>query len=135
MQVLGVIWDSAPGERRFRSMYLAFKAIMESRWPWLGPCLDHWPGFSAPIAFTLALAMTAWWLVEVLLHALASLRPQPLDPLAELDNVPTAYTGAHLFLYSPADQLIPAEVRRTESVLNQSTLSKCRKTNFVHFKI
>lgn len=117
IKVLGVIWDSAPGERRFRSMYLALKAILEARWPCLAPgpglCIGSWPllwpGLGAPLALALALVMTAWWLAEVLLQALASLRPQPLDPLAELDSIPTAYTGAHLFLYSPADKLILAK--------------------------
>lgn len=121
VKVLGVIWDSSPGVGCFRSMYLAFKAIMESRWPLLAPsgtgvsealglgAWPLWPGLASPIALALAMVMTAWWLVEVLLQSMTSLRPQPLDPLAELDNVPTAYTGAHLFLYSPADELILAQ--------------------------
>lgn len=108
LRVLGVVWDSAPGERRFRSMYLALRAILEWRWPALGP-RPRWPRLGAPLAWALALLMTALWVLEVLVLALASLTPQPLDPLAGLRNAPSAYTGAHLFLYSPADELILAE--------------------------
>lgn len=106
LNIKGAIFDSAPGERRFLSMYRAWCAISGNAW------------YSSLAAFFISIVVMIHWVWEVIRKALLE-KKLVTDPILLVDE---PFDWPQLFLYSRADKLIPAEVRAFELV---STFSIC----------
>lgn len=91
-QVKGVIFDSAPGERRVLSLYRAISAIIGGH-----------PLTNIPMSFVITFFLSVIWIVEIFIQS--SLRKgKMMASLASLAEEP--YSCPQLFLYSNTDTLI-----------------------------
>ncbi|KAK0098048.1 hypothetical protein PV326_011583 [Microctonus aethiopoides] len=94
LQVKGVIFDSAPGQRRLTSLYRAISAIIG------GNLLKNIPMSCVITAFVAML-----WIYEIISRAWGKSQLTPGDVIS-LSEEP--HSWPQLFLYSNADTLIPA---------------------------
>ncbi|KAI4487716.1 hypothetical protein M0802_011906, partial [Mischocyttarus mexicanus] len=93
-QVKGVIFDSAPGERRVTSLFKAISAIIGGH-----------PLTNIPMSFFITIFLSMFWFFEVIAHALGrgfTIQSNPFALMEESSSWP------QLFLYSNTDTLIPA---------------------------
>lgn len=99
LNICGSIFDSAPGQRRFSSLYRALAAIYGRR--------------STAMPMFISICLVCIWIVEdgfsIVKNLITGQRPL-LDqgPLQGLIDEPTAL-WPHLFLYSKEDDIIPVE--------------------------
>ncbi|XP_057333328.1 transmembrane protein 53 [Microplitis mediator] len=95
IKVKGVIFDSAPGERRITSLFKALSAIMGGN-----------PVINIPFSFVITVFLSILWICETISHALGlSNLPSPSNPYTLINE---SNKWPQLFLYSNADTLIPA---------------------------
>ncbi|XP_020289324.1 transmembrane protein 53 isoform X2 [Pseudomyrmex gracilis] len=92
-KVRGVIFDSAPGERRLTALFKAISAIIGGH-----------PLTNLPMSFVITFFLSVLWLFEVIAQAF-SRSSIPTNPIALAEE---AYSWPQLFLYSNSDSLIPA---------------------------
>lgn len=93
-QVKGVIFDSAPGERRVMSLFKAISAIIGGH-----------PLTNIPTSFFITIFISMFWFFEVVAHALGRGFTIQSKPFALMEE---SYSWPQLFLYSNTDTLIPA---------------------------
>ncbi|KAK2588216.1 hypothetical protein KPH14_004251 [Odynerus spinipes] len=93
-QVKGVIFDSAPGERRVTSLFKAVSAIIGGH-----------PLTNIPMSFFITVFLSMFWFFEVIAHALGRGFTIQSNPFALMEE---SYSWPQLFLYSNTDTLIPA---------------------------
>ncbi|KAL2716592.1 transmembrane protein 53 isoform X1 [Vespula squamosa] len=106
-QVKGVIFDSAPGERRVTSLFKAISAIIGGH-----------PLTNIPTSFFITIFLSMFWFFEVITfllvstyfitviaHALGRGFTIQSNPFALMEE---SYSWPQLFLYSNTDTLIPA---------------------------
>ena len=98
LQVKGVIFDSAPGKRRIKSLFRALAAIIGGPIYWRIP---------AAVLITTFLALV--WLFEVIARSLKEKKSLQTDPI---DLAEEPFSWPQLFLYSATDKLILYEVRK-----------------------
>ncbi|CAK9805334.1 Transmembrane protein 53 [Anthophora plagiata] len=94
LKVKGVIFDSAPGERRLTALFKAISAIIGGH-----------PLMNIPMSLLITIFLSILWLLEVIAHALGREYPVQTNPFALVEE---SYSWPQLFLYSNADTLIPA---------------------------
>ncbi|XP_034944434.1 transmembrane protein 53 [Chelonus insularis] len=94
IKVKGVIFDSAPGERRVTSLYKAISAIVGGH-----------PVANVPVSFFITIFLSLLWLYEIIAHAWGKPHLIPTNPIS-LSEEP--HSWPQLFLYSNVDTLIPA---------------------------
>ncbi|XP_055683953.1 transmembrane protein 53 [Lutzomyia longipalpis] len=98
VQVWGMIFDSAPGERRFSSLYGAISAIYgrERSFNWL-------------VSFLISATLTVMWLIEDVYSVIRSFwnphEPPLWNPMKNLKNA--THSCPQMFLYSKEDTIIP----------------------------
>ncbi|XP_077255914.1 transmembrane protein 53 isoform X2 [Temnothorax americanus] len=92
-KVRGVIFDSAPGERRLTALFKAISAIIGGH-----------PLTNLPMSFIFTFFLSVLWFFEVIAQAF-SRAPIQTNPIALAEE---AYSWPQLFLYSNSDTLIPA---------------------------
>ncbi|EEB10228.1 conserved hypothetical protein [Pediculus humanus corporis] len=92
LQVKGAIFDSAPGERRFYSVYKALTAILG------GP---SW--YNVPLGFCISVFLFTVFLILAILKGIKEFKKPQTDPLV-LVNEP--YNWPQLFIYSKNDSLV-----------------------------
>ncbi|XP_044727846.1 transmembrane protein 53 [Chrysoperla carnea] len=94
VQITGVIFDSAPGERRVRTMFKAISAII---------------GGNIFYNISMSLIMTIFictiWLFETVTIKFNSGKTLPSDPIGNLKD--ETFLWPQHFIYSKADELIP----------------------------
>ncbi|XP_011867281.1 PREDICTED: transmembrane protein 53 isoform X2 [Vollenhovia emeryi] len=88
-KVRGVIFDSAPGERRLTALFKAISAIIGGH-----------PLTNLPMSFVITFFLSVLWFFEAF-----SRTPIQTNPIALAEE---AYSWPQLFLYSNSDTLIPA---------------------------
>ncbi|KAL2739471.1 transmembrane protein 53 isoform X1 [Vespula maculifrons] len=93
-QVKGVIFDSAPGERRVTSLFKAISAIIGGH-----------PLTNIPMSFFITIFLSMFWFFEVIAHALGRGFTIQSNPFTLMEE---SYSWPQLFLYSNTDTLIPA---------------------------
>ena len=94
LKVKGVIFDSAPGERRLTALFKAISAIIGGH-----------PVLNIPMSFFITIFLSVLWFFEVIAHAFGLGYPVQTNPIALAEE---AYSWPQLFLYSNTDTLIPA---------------------------
>ncbi|XP_043277623.1 transmembrane protein 53 [Venturia canescens] len=94
IKVKGVIFDSAPGERRVTALFKAISAIIGGH-----------PMSNIPMSFFFTVFLSMLWLYEVIAQAWGKEYRIETNPIALAEEV---YSWPQLFLYSNADTLIPA---------------------------
>ncbi|KZC05410.1 PREDICTED: transmembrane protein 53 [Dufourea novaeangliae] len=94
LKVKGVIFDSAPGERRLTALFKAISAIIGGH-----------PLTNIPMSFFITIFLSVLWLFEVIAHAFGRGYPVQTNPIALAEE---SNSWPQLFLYSNADTLIPA---------------------------
>ena len=94
LKVKGVIFDSAPGERRVTALFKAISAIIGGH-----------PFTNIPMSVLITLFLSILWFFEVIAHAFGRGYPVQTNPIALAEE---SYSWPQLFLYSNADTLIPA---------------------------
>ncbi|XP_024939634.1 transmembrane protein 53 isoform X2 [Cephus cinctus] len=94
LKVKGVIFDSAPGERRLTSLFKAISAILGGH-----------PLTNLPMSFFITVFLSMLWLFEVIAHPWRKGCPVQTNPISLAEE---AYSWPQLFLYSNSDTLIPA---------------------------
>ncbi|OAD52765.1 Transmembrane protein 53 [Eufriesea mexicana] len=95
LEVKGVIFDSAPGERRLtEALFKAISAIIGGH-----------PLTNIPMSFFITIFLSILWFLEVIAHALGRGYPVQTNPIGLAEE---SYSWPQLFLYSNADTLIPA---------------------------
>ncbi|XP_070155637.1 transmembrane protein 53 [Polyergus mexicanus] len=92
-KIKGVIFDSAPGERRITALFKAISAIIGGH-----------PLTNLPMSFVITFFLSVLWFFEVIAQAF-SRSSIPTNPIALAEE---AYSWPQLFLYSNSDTLIPA---------------------------
>ncbi|KAL6257192.1 hypothetical protein P5V15_012121 [Pogonomyrmex californicus] len=92
-KVRGVIFDSAPGERRLTALFKAISAIIGGH-----------PLTNLPMSLVITFFLSVLWFFEVIAQAF-SRTPIQTNPIALAEE---AYSWPQLFLYSNSDTLIPA---------------------------
>ncbi|XP_046415115.1 transmembrane protein 53 [Neodiprion virginianus] len=95
LKVKGVIFDSAPGERRISSLFRAISAILGGH-----------PFTNIPMSFVITIFLSILWLFEVIAQSLKEGCPIPTNPIALAEET---HSWPQLFLYSNTDDLIPAK--------------------------
>lgn len=93
LKVRGVIFDSAPGERRLTALFKAISAIIGGH-----------PLANLPMSFVITFFISVLWFFEVIAQAF-SRTPIETNPIALAEE---PYTWPQLFLYSNTDTMIPA---------------------------
>ncbi|XP_076623067.1 transmembrane protein 53 [Colletes latitarsis] len=94
IKVKGVIFDSAPGERRLTALFRAISAIIGGH-----------PLTNIPMSFFITIFLSVLWFLEVIAHAFGRGYPVQTNPIALAEET---HSWPQLFLYSNADTLIPA---------------------------
>lgn len=94
LKVKGVIFDSAPGERRLTALFKAISAIIGGH-----------PLLNIPTSFFITIFLSLLWFFEVIAHAFGRGYPVQTNPIALAEE---SYSWPQLFLYSNTDTLIPA---------------------------
>ncbi|KAL0277325.1 UNVERIFIED_CONTAM: hypothetical protein PYX00_004663 [Menopon gallinae] len=95
LQVKGVIFDSAPGEKRFYSVYRALSAIIGgSQW------------YNVPLAFVIALFLFLSFLIMAYIKAFLHMKKPQTDPIVLADE---PFNWPQLFIYSKNDELVRFE--------------------------
>ncbi|XP_017877123.1 transmembrane protein 53 isoform X2 [Ceratina calcarata] len=94
LKVKGVIFDSAPGERRMTALFKAISAIIGGH-----------PVTNIPMSFFITIFLSILWFLEVVASALGCGYPVQTNPISLAEET---YSWPQLFLYSNADTLIPA---------------------------
>lgn len=95
LKVKGVIFDSAPGERRLTSLFRAISAILGGQ-----------PFTNLPMSFVITIFLSILWLFEIITESWKDGCRVPTDPLALAEET---HSWPQLFLYSNTDDLIPAK--------------------------
>ena len=119
VQICGMIFDSAPGNRRFFGLYKALSMILgkERRWSWF-------------LSVLLTITTLILWLAEDSFNLLKNLVfPSGFDvqinPVYNLKNERVEWP--QLFLYSKEDQLVPYKVRLGIIILFKILSKTCKK--------
>ncbi|XP_031836526.1 transmembrane protein 53 isoform X2 [Nomia melanderi] len=94
LMVKGVIFDSAPGERRLTALFKAISAIIGGH-----------PLTNIPMSFFITIFLSLLWFFEVIAHTFGRGYPVQTNPIALAEE---SYSWPQLFLYSDTDTLIPA---------------------------
>ncbi|KAK6617357.1 hypothetical protein RUM43_014366 [Polyplax serrata] len=92
LHVRGVIFDSAPGEKRFYSVYRALTAILGGS-PW----------YNIPVGFSIAVFLFIVFLFVAFIKGLLEFKKPQMDPLKLIDE---PYNWPQLFIYSKDDELV-----------------------------
>ncbi|XP_066591147.1 transmembrane protein 53 [Prorops nasuta] len=94
LKVKGVIFDSAPGERRLITLFKAISAILGGH-----------PLTNLPMTFFITLFLSVLWFFEILGDLLGKEQTVKMNPINLAEET---YSWPQLFLYSNVDSLIPA---------------------------
>ncbi|XP_033333816.1 transmembrane protein 53 [Megalopta genalis] len=94
LMVKGVIFDSAPGERRLTALFKAISAIIGGT-----------PLTNIPMSFFITIFLSILWFFEIVAHTFGRDYPVQTNPIALAEET---YSWPQMFLYSNTDTLIPA---------------------------